>query len=56
MIAANNIMNALLMVIGALGAAALIAAGASMPELFALIALANVAAVAGLNWFYRRML
>ncbi|MDO9448856.1 MAG: MFS transporter [Rugosibacter sp.] len=56
MIAANNIMNALLMVIGALGAAALIAAGVSMPELFALIALANVAAVAGLNWFYRRML
>ncbi|HEY8856203.1 MAG TPA: MFS transporter, partial [Rugosibacter sp.] len=56
MIAANNIMNALLMVIGALGAAALIATGVSVPELFALIALANVVAVAGLNWFYRRMM
>lgn len=56
MIAANNIMNALLMVIGALGAAVLIAIGLTMPELFALIALANLLAVGGLNWFYRRLL
>jgi len=56
MIAANNIMNALLMVIGALGAAVLIAIGLTMPELFALIALANLLAVGGLNWFYRRPL
>lgn len=55
MIAANNIMNALLMVIGALGAGALIAAGVTLPELFALIALANLAAVAGLNQRYRQL-
>lgn len=55
MIAANNIMNALLMVIGALGAGALIAAGVTLPELFALVALANLVAVAGLNQRYRQL-
>jgi MFS family permease len=50
MIAANNIVNALFMVLGALGAAAMLAAGVSIPALFALIALANVAAVSGLYW------
>ena len=50
MIAANNIVNALFMVVGALGAAAMLAAGMSIPALFALIALANVAAVSGLYW------
>lgn len=54
MIAANNIMNALLMVAGALGAGALIAAGITIPELFALVAVANVVAVAGLNQLYRQ--
>ena len=40
-IAANNIMNALFMVLGAGGAAALLAAGLSMPALFALAAVLN---------------
>ena len=40
-IAANNIMNALFMVAGALGAAALLGAGLSIPALFALAALLN---------------
>ena len=40
-IAANNILNALFMVVGALGAAALLAAGLSMPALFGLAALIN---------------
>ena len=40
-IAANNIMNALFMVAGAGGAAALLAAGLSMPTLFAVAAVLN---------------
>jgi 1-acyl-sn-glycerol-3-phosphate acyltransferase len=40
-IAANNIINALFMVVGALGAAALLEAGLSIPELFGLAALLN---------------
>ena len=40
-IAANNILNALFMVIGAGGAAALLAAGLSIPALFAVSALLN---------------
>jgi MFS family permease len=50
-IAANNIVNALFMVVGALGAAALLAAGASIPQLFGGAALGN-AAIAAL--LYRR--
>lgn len=42
-IAANNIMNALFMVAGALAAAALLSAGISIPELFAVVALCNAA-------------
>jgi len=41
-IAANNIINALFMVVGALGAGALLGAGVSIPALFALAALANL--------------
>ncbi|TBR15455.1 MFS transporter [Rugosibacter aromaticivorans] len=55
MIAANNIINALFMVVGALGAAAMLATGVSIPALFALIALANVAAVSGLYWALPKM-
>ena len=40
-IAANNILNALFMVVGALGAASLLGAGLSMPALFGLAALLN---------------
>lgn len=40
-IAANNILNALFMVVGALGAASLLSAGLSIPALFALAALLN---------------
>ena len=40
-IAANNIMNALFMVAGALAAAALLSAGISIPELFAVVAVCN---------------
>ncbi len=40
-IAANNILNALFMVAGALGAAALLGAGLSIPQLFALAAAIN---------------
>lgn len=40
-IAANNILNALFMVAGALGAAALLGAGLSIPKLFMLAALIN---------------
>ncbi|MBS1143990.1 MAG: Phospholipid/glycerol acyltransferase:Major facilitator superfamily 1 [Proteobacteria bacterium] len=40
-IAANNILNALFMVVGALGAASLLEAGLSIPELFGLAALLN---------------
>jgi len=42
-IAANNILNALFMVVGALGAASLLGAGLSMPALFGLAALLNAA-------------
>ncbi|MFC5301661.1 MFS transporter [Azospira restricta] len=42
-IAANNILNALFMVVGALGAAALLGAGLSIPALFAVAALCNAA-------------
>lgn len=42
-IAANNIMNALFMVIGALAAAGLLAAGLSIPMLFAVAAVCNAA-------------
>jgi 1-acyl-sn-glycerol-3-phosphate acyltransferase len=42
-IAANNIVNALFMVVGALGAAALLGAGVTIPELFAFAALLNAA-------------
>ncbi|MQY52470.1 MFS transporter [Rhodocyclus tenuis] len=50
-VAANNIFNALFMVAGALGAAALLAAGVGLPQLFALAALAN--ALAALGFFVR---
>jgi MFS family permease len=49
MIAANNIMNALFMVVGSLGAAALLAAGLSIPSLFALLAVGNGAALLALR-------
>ena len=42
-IAANNILNALFMVVGALGAAALLGAGLSIPALFGIAALLNAA-------------
>ena len=42
-IAANNILNALFMVVGALGAAAMLGEGLSMPALFGLAALLNAA-------------
>ena len=42
-IAANNILNALFMVVGALGAAAALGAGLSIPALFAIAALVNAA-------------
>jgi len=42
-IAANNILNALFMVVGALAAAGLLAAGLSIPLLFAVAALCNAA-------------
>lgn len=42
-IAANNIFNALFMVVGALGAGALLSAGMSIPALFAVVALCNAA-------------
>ena len=45
-IAANNIVNALFMVAGALGAAALLGAGVSIPALFAVAALLNALVVA----------
>ena len=43
MVAANNICNALFMVVGALGAAALLNGGLSIPKLFGLAALCNAA-------------
>ncbi|WP_374489336.1 MFS transporter [Zoogloea sp.] len=42
-IAANNILNALFMVVGALGAASLLSAGLSIPALFGVAALMNAA-------------
>ncbi|WP_298399598.1 MFS transporter [uncultured Azonexus sp.] len=45
-IAANNILNALFMVVGALGAAAALGAGLSIPALFAVAALGNVVVAA----------
>jgi 1-acyl-sn-glycerol-3-phosphate acyltransferase len=42
-IAANNIMNALFMVVGALGAAGMLAAGLTIPVLFAVAAICNAA-------------
>ncbi|MBK6908469.1 MAG: MFS transporter [Rhodocyclaceae bacterium] len=45
-IAANNILNALFMVVGALGAAGLLAAGVSIPMLFAVAAVCNLAVAA----------
>jgi len=42
-IAANNIMNALFMVVGALAAAGMLAAGLSIPMLFAVAAICNAA-------------
>jgi MFS family permease len=50
-VAANNILNALFMVVGALAAAALLAAGGSIPSLFGLAALLN-AGMAG--WMFSR--
>jgi MFS family permease len=50
-IAANNILNALFMVSGALGAAALLDAGLSIPELFGLGAVANALVAI---WVYRQ--
>ncbi len=48
MIAANNISNALFMVVGALGAAALLGGGLSIPALFALAAVINAALMVAL--------
>ncbi|MCK6405725.1 MAG: MFS transporter [Rhodocyclaceae bacterium] len=42
-IASNNILNALFMVVGALGAAALLSAGLGIPALFAVAAICNAA-------------
>jgi len=42
-IAANNIMNALFMVVGSLGAAGMLAAGLTIPMLFAVAAICNAA-------------
>jgi MFS family permease len=47
-IAANNIINALFMVVGAGGAALLLANGASIPALFGMAAIANFAVLAAL--------
>ena len=47
-IAANNIVNALFMVVGALGAGALLDGGWTIPELFGAGALANAAVAVGL--------
>lgn len=44
-IACNNIMNALFMVVGALGSAAMIGAGVSLPMLFAIAASINILVV-----------
>jgi len=49
-IAANNIMNALFITIGALSAALLLTAGISLPWLFAITAFFHVAITLYLNW------
>jgi len=49
-IAGNNILNALFMVVGALGAASLLGAGLSMPALFGLGALLNGLVAACIFW------
>jgi hypothetical protein len=49
-VAANNILNACFMVTGALGAAALLSAGWSIPELFALGAIGNALVAAYIYW------
>ncbi len=51
-IAANNILNALFMVVGALGASVLLGAGARIPELFGLLAILN----AGVALYITRLL
>lgn len=47
-IAANNIVNALFMVVGALGAGALLGGGLSIPDLFAIAAVVNALVAAAL--------
>lgn len=49
-VAANNILNALFMVVGALGAGALLSNGLSIPALFAAAAALNILALAHLCW------
>ena len=49
-IAANNILNACFMVAGALGAAALLSAGLSIPELFAIGAVGNAVVALYIYW------
>jgi MFS family permease len=49
-VAANNILNACFMVTGALGAAALLSAGWSIPALFALGAIGNAVVAAYIYW------
>ncbi len=49
-IAANNILNALFMIVSALGAGALLGAGFSVPEVFGATALLNVVVVGYVFW------
>ena len=49
-IASNNIMNALFMVVGALAAAAMISAGLSIPELFGVAAVCNAVMAFYIYW------
>ena len=53
-IAANNIINALAMTLGALAAAALLARGLTMGELFALCGLATIPVALVAAWILRR--
>lgn len=53
-IAANNIINALAMTAGALAAAALLAGGVTMGELFALCGLATIPVALAATWILRR--
>ncbi|PKO83725.1 MAG: MFS transporter [Betaproteobacteria bacterium HGW-Betaproteobacteria-11] len=53
MIAANNIVNALLMVVGSLAAAALLAGGWAIPSLFALLGLITLLLAARMGWMRR---